>query len=109
MGSTLQDKDEYKAALKALRQERAETIARVRARLKEQKRDLAGIKAELAGQPRTVPQIAQATGLPADRVLWYVTALRKYGQAAEGDQAGGYFYYELIEDGQDPAQDEAED
>jgi predicted transcriptional regulator len=89
---------DFKAELKALKERRAEQIGVVRARVKVQNKDLAAIKSTLkqgAPEGMTVPDIAAATGLPADQVLWYVTAMRKYGQAVEGDQDGGYFRYRL--------------
>ncbi len=82
--------------LKALRRERADWIARAAARVKEQKRDLKGIRQRLGQGPATVPAVAEATGLAADKVLWYLAALKKYGQVVEEGKEGGYYRYALV-------------
>ena len=47
--------------------------------------------------PLTIPELAQKTGLPPTRVLWYIAAMRKYGQVREGKTDGDYVRYELVE------------
>jgi hypothetical protein len=44
-----------------------------------------------------VPEISQATGIPSDRVLWYLATLKKYGGIIEGEKDSGYFRYVLVE------------
>jgi hypothetical protein len=44
----------------------------------------------------TVPRIAAELSFPADEVLWHVTAMRKYGQAAEAGEDGDYVLYALV-------------
>jgi len=83
---------EAKAGLKQLREIRKEAIAASTARLKEQKRVIKAIRAQLQ-QPKTVPEIAEATGIPSHTVLWYVSALKKYGEVKEAEKDGGYFRY----------------
>jgi len=89
---------EGKAGLKHLREIRRETIAASAARLKEQKRIIKAIKAQLQ-QPKTVPEIAEETGIPSQTVLWYVSALKKYGEVKEADKDGCYFRYCSTEEG----------
>jgi len=89
---------EGKAGLKHLREIRRETIAASAARLKEQKRIIKAIKAQLQ-QPKTVPEIAEETGIPSQTVLWYVSALKKYGEVKETDKDGCYFRYCSTEEG----------
>ncbi len=86
-----------KGSLKELRQERSQWVEAARSRIKQTNQDLKLIKEQLAAGPRTVPQIAQATGLETHQVLWYVTAMRKYGLAVEGQKEGDYFQYALAE------------
>ncbi len=86
-----------KGSLKELRQERSQWVEAARSRIKRTNHDLKLIKEQLAGGPRTVPQLAQATGLEPHQVLWYVTAMRKYGLAVEGDKEGDYFQYALAD------------
>ncbi len=89
---------DMKEALKALRQERAEYVKAAKERIKRQNQDMKKIKEQLAaGGPQTVPELAQATGLDSAAVLWYLTAMRKYGQAVEGDKKGDYFQYSLAQ------------
>jgi predicted Rossmann fold nucleotide-binding protein DprA/Smf involved in DNA uptake len=89
-----------KDALKALREERKETIAQVRARMVAVNEALKKIRAELSRGPRTVPDLARSVGLPTDETLWYLMALKKYGKVAEGVKSRGenYYPYELIKD-----------
>jgi hypothetical protein len=37
--------------------------------------------------------VAAATGMATDRVLWYVAAMKKYGQIAETEKDDGYYRY----------------
>jgi hypothetical protein len=55
----------------------------------------AAIKRALGEGPRTVPELAEATGLPSRTVLWVVTAMRKYGAVAEDSVDGSYPRYAL--------------
>jgi predicted transcriptional regulator len=96
-----------KEKLKALREERKDLLERNKERLKIQNQELNLIKKELKNGPGTVPAIAAATGLPGDKVLWYVSALKKYGEIAEGELTGSYFNYSLVS--KSTAKDEPED
>jgi DNA-binding transcriptional ArsR family regulator len=53
------------------------------------------IKRALADGPHTVPEIAEATGLPDPTVLWTITAMRKYGAVLEDSVDGSYPRYAL--------------
>jgi hypothetical protein len=55
----------------------------------------AAIKKALAESPMTVPELAEATGLPSRTVLWTVTAMRKYGAVNEDSVDGSYPRYGL--------------
>jgi DNA-binding IclR family transcriptional regulator len=78
-----------------LRLARKGVIAEVAARVKEQQQAVKVLKQALQAGGRTVPELAQDTGLPAADVLWYLAALKKYGEIAEGAKAGSYFRYTL--------------
>jgi predicted transcriptional regulator len=95
-----------KEAIKALRKARRETIQAATARMKEQKRAIKSIKEQLFNEPGTVPEIAQATGLPSSDVLWYLAALKKYGEIVEGEKDGSYFRYQLTQTACELAEDE---
>jgi predicted transcriptional regulator len=101
MSQNDQDKKVKKEALKKLRNSRKEWITRAAAKVKEQKKTLKAIKGQLKEGVETVPRIAEATGIPADRVLWYIAALKKYGEISESEKDGGYFRYMLTSRGQE--------
>jgi len=89
------EKDTQKEAMKRLRDIRKESIRAAAARVKEQNQAVKAITEQIKDQPRTVPEIAEATGMPASDVMWYVATLKKYGQVLEADQDGSYFRYQL--------------
>jgi hypothetical protein len=95
-----QDK-EKSARMKRLRAGRKDAVARAAARMKSQKKKLRGIRRHLKGRPDTIPRIAEATGLPADTVLWFVAAMKKYGDVVEDGQDGGYYRYALVAEEQE--------
>lgn len=82
--------------MKALRRACKERIDRVSARVREQKKSLKAIRAQLENTACTVPEVATATGMATDRVLWYVAAMKKYGQIAEVEKDDGYYRYAWI-------------
>ena len=88
---------EKKALLKALREERREYIDRAKQRVKANNAAITKIKKCLAEGPATVPELAAASGLPTHEALWFVSALKKYGQVVEGakDRGESYFPYQL--------------
>lgn len=45
----------------------------------------------------TVPELQEATGLPAHEVLWHLMAWKKYGKIVERALAGDYYRYGLAE------------
>jgi hypothetical protein len=45
--------------------------------------------------PRTVPEIAAASGFPTHEVFWHLMAMKKYGDIVEGEERDGYFEYAL--------------
>jgi predicted Rossmann fold nucleotide-binding protein DprA/Smf involved in DNA uptake len=47
--------------------------------------------------PRTVPEIAAASGFTTHEVLWHLMAMKKYGEIVEGEERDGYFEYGLKE------------
>jgi predicted transcriptional regulator len=49
-----------------------------------------------------VPQLAEATNLPAHEVLWHVAAMKKYGLVTEAgtDETGDYYFYRLTKEAQ---------
>jgi hypothetical protein len=48
---------------------------------------------------KTIPELAAAAVLPADRVLWHVMAMKKYDLVREAGKDGDYYQYVLVEEG----------
>ncbi len=97
MNDTEQRNDgDKKQMLKQLRKQRKESVARATAIMKNNKKDMKMVRGTLSDGPATVPQIAGATGLFSDQVLWYVAAMKKYGEIQEAGKDGAYFQYALV-------------
>jgi len=62
---------------------------------KEQRKITKQIKDCLKEGPKTIPEIASATGLRPGVVTWYVMTLVKYGELTPGEEVDGYYKYEL--------------
>jgi len=95
MHPTSSDKKDRKEALKQLRRTRSKWIKNTSATVKSQKKALTSIKEHLEKKAGTIPEIADATGMPAHEVLWFMAALKKYGQIVETENDGGYYRYAL--------------
>jgi predicted Rossmann fold nucleotide-binding protein DprA/Smf involved in DNA uptake len=97
MSATLNTKQRSQF-LKQLREEHRETVAQVQARLKEQKDIRRQIAQALGDEAKTVPEIAAASGLSADQVLWHLIALKKYNLVIETGQSDDYYVYQLAKE-----------
>ena len=86
------------AVLKRLREEHQETVEQTQALLKGHQAIRKQIRQAMEPGPKTVPEVAEATGLPADQVLWHVTAMKKYDLVREVGMSGEYFQYELAQE-----------
>ena len=62
--------------------------------IRQSKKERKAIATELnARGPLTIPQLADATGLPSDEVLQHILVMMKSGQVVEaGEKDGGYAY-----------------
>lgn len=90
---------EQTAFLKQMREEHAETVQETQDLLKEQNRIRKLIKDSFDGESKTVPQIAELTGLPQPDVLWHITAMKKYDLVVEDGMEGFYdVLYKLAEE-----------
>jgi hypothetical protein len=56
---------------------------------------LSAIKKTLNEGAKTVPEIAAAVSLPSADVLWFVNAMRKYGETVISGDDNGYKKYAL--------------
>jgi len=82
--------------LKGLRERHADTVAHAQALFKEQRRIQQEICKLIREQPKTVPEISAAIGLPTHQVLWHLTAMKKYGSVAENGMCGDYPLYRKV-------------
>lgn len=83
--------------LKRLREEHKESVELAQALLKEQKRIQQELCKAVRERPKTVPEIAQETGMPSHEVLYYLTSFKKYGLVVENGMCGDYPLYERVE------------
>lgn len=79
--------------LKRLREQHAESVKRTQALLKEQKRIQKEICQFIRETPKTVPEIAEAVGMPPNEVLWYIASFKKYGILVEDGMCVDYPLY----------------
>ena len=100
MNDVTQAPAEGSEALKILKAARKEQIAALTARLKAQRQAVKAIKEQLKEAELTVPELARATGLTPPEVMWYVAALKNYGEILEGAKDGSYFRYRLSQAGE---------
>ena len=82
-------------ALKKLRQERKVFVDQAKDLIKTQSPLFKKIREQLKEKGKTVPEVAQETGIQSSQVLWVIMALKKYGQIIEGAKDGDYFTYQL--------------
>ena len=85
-----------KEKIKALREKRKDIISRNKGILKNQSKEISLIKKELKKEPQTIPELAETTGIESDKLLWYVSGMRKYGEIEEGEETEGYFKYAMV-------------
>jgi len=84
--------------LKQLRITHSESVKHAQELLKEQKHFHVELCALFRERPRTVPEVAQATGLPTEKVLWFLAAMKKYGLVVEAGMCGDYPLYQKAEE-----------
>ena len=92
------DAKQRSAALKQLREQHKDSVERTQALLKEQQAVRKQICQSLRDGAKTVPEVAAAAGLPADQVLWHITAMKKYDLVEEADMCGEYYLYRLAQE-----------
>ena len=84
--------------LKRLREQHAATVERTQVLLKEQKRVQQEICKAIREKPMTVPEVADAIGMPANEVLWYMASFRRYGLIVEKGMCADYPLYQKAEE-----------
>ena len=97
----MSDKDAAKERaqiLKDLRAKHQETVDRTQALLKEQGKVEREILKLIKDESMTVPNISAQLEMPTHRVLWFLTALKKYDQVQEDGMDGEYVLYKRSEE-----------
>ncbi|RLD00824.1 MAG: hypothetical protein DRI46_06405 [Chloroflexi bacterium] len=84
--------------LKELRAKHQTTVDHTQAILKEQGKIERDILKLIKEESKTVPTIASELDLPTHRVLWFLTALKKYDQVVEDGMDGEYVLYKRREE-----------
>ena len=84
--------------LKKLRAEHAETVERTQVLLREQKKIQQEICKFIREEPKSVPDVAEAVGMDAKEVLWYMASYKKYGLIVEEGMCGDYPLYKKAEE-----------
>lgn len=79
--------------LAALRKEKRDQVAIAQSALKNQLSVRKTLSRVLQGEPRSIPEIAEATGIPAHDVLWHVNAMKKYGTVVEDGMDDDFEFY----------------
>ena len=92
------DKKARTELLKQLRETHATSFSRTQDLLKSQKQIQQAITRAIEGQARTVPEVATATGVASEVVLWWLTTMKKYGVVAEDGMQNDYPLYKLVEE-----------
>jgi len=85
-----------KEAMKELRKTRKDQIKKTSALVRAQKEHLKAIKNQLEQGPKTVPEISASIDLPTDKVLWFMSAMKKFGEIVEAGKDGGFYRYALV-------------
>ncbi|MDA8425534.1 MAG: hypothetical protein M0Z80_05300 [Treponema sp.] len=89
------DKAKLAAQLKKLTELRGPVPQELKDRVAAQGKAQKAILDALKEGPKDVPTLAVATDMTAERTLWYVTGLKKYGKLQEVPGRGEYPKYEL--------------
>lgn len=84
--------------LKRLREQHQASVSATQALLKELQAIRKEIRQAMQTEPRTVPELSAATGLPANEALWHVIAMKKYNLVEEVGLDDGYYRYRLAEE-----------
>jgi len=88
-------KEKIAEQLKKLNETKGPVAKELRDYVVAQNKAQQALLAALKDGPKTIPELAAATGLPADKTLWYVTGLRKYGKLEDIPGRGVYPKYTL--------------
>jgi predicted HTH transcriptional regulator len=83
--------------LTELRKQHGERVKEAQQLFKAQQSARKMLERTLLDAPRSVPQLAEGTGISAHEVLWHIAAMKKYGLVEETgtDESGDFYLYGL--------------
>jgi predicted transcriptional regulator len=86
--------------LTELRKQHPERVKQAQELLKQEQNIRKQLQQNLKNGPCTAPQLADATGVPAHEVLWYLATMKKYSLIEEAgmDDEGEYYLYRLTKE-----------
>jgi predicted transcriptional regulator len=84
--------------LKQLREMHRKSFEQTQALFREQRQLQNSICQLIRQEPKTVPQIAAELNKPTHEILWFVSALKKYGIVAEMGMCGDYPLYQRVKE-----------
>ena len=87
-----------KSPLTLLRERRGGMSDELKEYFKVQQQIRKGLRKALKEGPKSVPDLAALLSLEKSTTLWYVMAMRRYGEVIEAAERNGYPLYSLKED-----------
>lgn len=89
----IETKRNWREDLKLFR-ERMGGMTQKRKEWQKEQRDYAkAIGSALERGAQTIPEIARASGLPSEKIMWHLMAMRKYGRICDAGRDGDYIRY----------------
>jgi hypothetical protein len=82
-------------AVKALAEKFGKPSKELLEKVKTDNKAIAAIKKAMKDGAQKVPEIAAKSGVPAHEVMWYMNALKKYGEVVITAKDEGFSIYEL--------------
>jgi hypothetical protein len=90
---------EWREALRVFRERMGGLTDAKKAYLKSDREARKALREALRYGPKTIPELTHQLSLPGEKVMWYVMALKRYGEVVETGWAGEYLRYALKESG----------
>ena len=100
MTKTTETSKKRNELLVELRKQNRDSVKAAQELLKTQQAARKALERALSSGPHTVPQLAEATGMPAHEVLWHVAAMKKYREVVEAgtDEDNEFYLYRLTKE-----------
>ena len=93
MSTNKEEAKKRTAMLADLRKQHRESVKRAQTLLKEQQIARKTLRRAMQAGPKSIPQLAEFSEMPAPEVLWHIAAMKKYGLVVENGLDEDYEYY----------------